>query len=149
RVMSWTVTSALFAVVFCLLTVGARLGTDQAVIAAFGAALWLHVTLSRGLIAVQVGLLDIAVVHAAVTEPSISPYMLVLAALLTILAVSALLDSRLRFLLARAMLAASGRLPWRVATFLEDAYQRGVLRQVGDLYYFRHDLLRQQLAGKG
>jgi hypothetical protein len=30
--------------------------------------------------------------------------------------------------------------------FLEDGYRRGVLRKVGGMYYFRHDLLREQLA---
>ncbi|MCG5216556.1 NACHT domain-containing protein [Streptosporangium soli] len=148
QIMSWTATSALFAFIFSLLTMGADLRADQGVIIALGAALWLHVTLSRGLIALQVGLLDIAVVHTAVTRPSVSPDTLTLAAFVTILAVSVLSASRLRLLLTRAMLAASGRLPWRVTTFLEDGYQRGVLRQVGDLYYFRHDLLRQQLTHK-
>ncbi|MFC5834373.1 NACHT domain-containing protein [Nonomuraea insulae] len=148
QITSWTATSALFAFVLGLLTMGADLRADQAVVIALGAALWLQVTLSRGLTAVQVGLLDMAVVHTAVTRPSVSPYTLTLAALVTILAVSVLSASRLHFFLARAMLAASGRLPWRVATFLEDGYQRGVLRRVGDLYYFRHDLLRQQLTHK-
>ncbi|MGP4093728.1 NACHT domain-containing protein [Nonomuraea sp. KM90] len=146
--LSWIAILALFAVVLGLLTMGADLRADQAVVIALGAALWLQVTLSRGRIAVQVGLLDMAVVHTAVTRPSVSPYTLTLAALVTILAVSVLSASRLRFFLARAMLATSGRLPWRVDTFLKDGHRRGALRQVGDLYYFRHDLLRQQLAHK-
>ncbi|MBF8187827.1 NACHT domain-containing protein [Nonomuraea sp. K274] len=148
QVMSWIATSAFFVFVFGLFTMGADLRADQGVVIALGAALWLQVTLSRGLIALQVGLLDMAVVHTAVTRPSVSPETLTLAALVTILAVSVLSAFRLRLLLARAMLAASGQLPWRVATFLDDGYQRGVLRQVGDLYYFRHDLLRQQLTHK-
>ncbi|MFI6791980.1 NACHT domain-containing protein [Nonomuraea sp. NPDC050383] len=145
---SWIAASAFFAFVLALLTMGAGLRADQGVVIALGAALWLHVTLSRGLIALQVGLLDIAVVYTAVTRPSISSDALTLASLVTVLALSALSASRLRLFLARAVLTASGRLPWRVATFIEDGHQRGVLRQVGDLYYFRHDLLRQQLIQK-
>ncbi len=145
---SWTATLALFAGLLGALAMGAGLSVDQAVITALGAALWLQVMLSRSLIALQVGLLDLAVVHAAITRPSVSPYALGLAALVTILAVSVLSASRSSFFLARVVLAVSGRLPWRVATFLEDGYQRGVLRKVGDLYYFRHDLLRQKLAHK-
>jgi hypothetical protein len=35
------------------------------------------------------------------------------------------------------------RLPWPLMTFLADAHQRGVLRQVGSVYQFRHiDLQR-------
>jgi hypothetical protein len=31
-------------------------------------------------------------------------------------------------------------------TFLEDAYRRGVLRQSGAVYQFRHSLLQEHLA---
>lgn len=41
----------------------------------------------------------------------------------------------------------AGQLPWRLPTFLRDAYDHGVLRQVGPLYQFRHDRLRHYLAG--
>lgn len=43
-----------------------------------------------------------------------------------------------RWLLARTILAAVGRVPWRLLAFLEDARQRGVLRQIGGVYEFRH-----------
>ncbi|MEV6536280.1 hypothetical protein AB0M86_43080 [Streptomyces sp. NPDC051639] len=51
------------------------------------------------------------------------------------------------FLLSRAWLALIGRLPFRLMTFLEDAYQRGVLRQYGPVFQFRHQHLQESLAG--
>jgi hypothetical protein len=52
------------------------------------------------------------------------------------------------FTLARWWLAASRRLPWRLMTFLADAHtNRGVLRQVGAIYQFRHVDLQRRLAG--
>ncbi|MFG2205691.1 helix-turn-helix domain-containing protein [Streptomyces sp. NPDC048638] len=47
----------------------------------------------------------------------------------------------------RIWLPLTGRLPWSVVTFLEDAYQRGVLRQAGAVYQFRHARLQHHLAG--
>ncbi|MFF4607256.1 helix-turn-helix domain-containing protein [Streptomyces sp. NPDC001339] len=47
---------------------------------------------------------------------------------------------------ARIWLPLTGRLPWSVLTFLEDAYQRGVLRQAGAVYQFRHARLQRHLA---
>ncbi|MFJ8695101.1 helix-turn-helix domain-containing protein [Streptomyces roseolilacinus] len=46
----------------------------------------------------------------------------------------------------RVWLPLTGRLPWAVATFLDDAYQRGVLRQAGAVYQFRHGRLQSHLA---
>ncbi|MFI6764716.1 helix-turn-helix domain-containing protein [Streptomyces sp. NPDC050355] len=46
----------------------------------------------------------------------------------------------------RIWLPLTGRLPWAVVTFLEDAYQRGVLRQAGAVYQFRHARLQGHLA---
>ncbi|MFI7120741.1 NACHT domain-containing protein [Amycolatopsis sp. NPDC049868] len=46
----------------------------------------------------------------------------------------------------RGFLAATGRLPWSLRAFLRDAHHRGVLRQVGPVYRFRHTQLRDQLA---
>lgn len=53
------------------------------------------------------------------------------------------------FLLARPWLASRGRLPWRLMAFLADAHRRGVLRQAGGVYQFRHALLRDRLAATG
>ncbi|NUT25980.1 MAG: helix-turn-helix domain-containing protein [Streptomyces sp.] len=48
--------------------------------------------------------------------------------------------------LARIWLPLTGRLPWALVTFLDDAYQRGVLRQAGAVYQFRHARLQHHLA---
>ncbi|MFD6530259.1 NACHT domain-containing protein [Streptomyces sp. NPDC060184] len=48
--------------------------------------------------------------------------------------------------LVRVWLPLTGRLPWRVRTFLDDAYARGVLRQSGAVHQFRHARLRDRLA---
>ncbi|WP_328682835.1 hypothetical protein OG905_00530 [Streptomyces sp. NBC_00322] len=50
--------------------------------------------------------------------------------------------------LSRIWLPLTGRLPWAVVTFLDDACQRGVLRQVGAVYQFRHARLQGLLAGQ-
>lgn len=50
---------------------------------------------------------------------------------------------------ARFWLPLTGRLPWSVAGFLDDACRRGVLRQVGAVYQFRHARLRNQLTAAG
>ncbi|MGV9456060.1 NACHT domain-containing protein [Streptomyces sp. NPDC003635] len=55
-----------------------------------------------------------------------------------------------RLSVARLYLSCTGALPWRVMTFLRDAHRRGVLRQSGGLYRFRHIELRNRLAeGEG
>jgi len=52
-----------------------------------------------------------------------------------------------RFLLAKiTWLGSPPQLPWRLMTFLEDARQRGVLRQVGAVYQFRHGRLSERLV---
>lgn len=48
--------------------------------------------------------------------------------------------------LSRVWLPLTGRLPWAVATFLDDAYQRGVLRRAGAVYQYRHARLQSHLA---
>ena len=52
---------------------------------------------------------------------------------------TAYLDARLR-------LAATGRMPWHMIAFLDDAHRRGVLRQTGAVYQFRHIRLQDLLA---
>ncbi|MER5941020.1 NACHT domain-containing protein [Streptomyces sp. NPDC001928] len=47
---------------------------------------------------------------------------------------------------ARVWLALTGRAPWRLMTFLDDAHRRGVLRQTGARYEFRHQRLQRHLA---
>lgn len=48
----------------------------------------------------------------------------------------------------RVWFALRGQLPWRVMRFLDDAYRRGVLRQVGAVYQFRHARLQDRLASR-
>jgi hypothetical protein len=50
------------------------------------------------------------------------------------------------FAIARCCSALRGRLPWRLMAFLADAHQRGVLRQLGAVYQFRHVELQRHLA---
>ncbi|MFE9045244.1 helix-turn-helix domain-containing protein [Streptomyces sp. NPDC007818] len=50
------------------------------------------------------------------------------------------------FVFARLWLPLSGRLPWDLVAFLEDAYRRGVLRQTGAVYQFRHVRLQHHLG---
>jgi hypothetical protein len=52
--------------------------------------------------------------------------------------------------LSRIWLPLTGRLPWPIVAFLADAHHRGVLRQAGAVYQFRHvrlqDYLTQQVV---
>ncbi|MCX4966643.1 NACHT domain-containing protein [Streptomyces sp. NBC_00654] len=48
--------------------------------------------------------------------------------------------------LVRIWLPLTGRLPRAVNAFLDDAYERGVLRRAGAVYQFRHARLRDRLA---
>jgi DNA-binding SARP family transcriptional activator len=47
----------------------------------------------------------------------------------------------------RLWLAGRGQIPLRFMAFLDDAHRRGVLRQVGAVYQFRHARLQERLAG--
>ncbi|MBC6456589.1 NACHT domain-containing protein [Actinomadura sp. HBU206391] len=50
------------------------------------------------------------------------------------------------FLLSRLRLAATRRLPLRFTRFIADAHERGVLRQAGTVYQFRHARFQDRLA---
>ena len=50
------------------------------------------------------------------------------------------------YILTRGWLALHGRLPWSLMSFLSDAHRRGVLRQAGAVYQFRHIELQRRLA---
>lgn len=50
------------------------------------------------------------------------------------------------FCVARVWLAFSRGTPLGIMSFLHEAHERGILRQVGGAYQFRHDRLQQQLA---
>jgi transcriptional regulator with XRE-family HTH domain len=49
-------------------------------------------------------------------------------------------------ILSRVWLPLTGKLPWSMVTFLDDAYRRGVLRQAGAVYQFRHARLQDHLS---
>jgi hypothetical protein len=51
-----------------------------------------------------------------------------------------------RFVVTRFLLAAQGRIPWRLMTFLADARAKGLLRQSGGAYQFRHIRFQERLA---
>lgn len=51
-------------------------------------------------------------------------------------------------LVVRLYLAVTRRLPWRTVAFLHDAHQRGILRQAGAVYQFRHRRLQTYLAAR-
>lgn len=50
--------------------------------------------------------------------------------------------------IARIWLPLRRRLPWQLRSFLADAHRRGVLRQVGAVYQFRHIELQHRLANR-
>jgi hypothetical protein len=50
--------------------------------------------------------------------------------------------------IARMLLTLRRRLPWPLMSFLADAHRRGVLRQVGAVYQFRHIELQHRLANR-
>jgi hypothetical protein len=50
------------------------------------------------------------------------------------------------YAIARIWLALRHRLPWPLMDFLADAHKRGVLRQTGAAYQFRHIELQHRLA---
>jgi hypothetical protein len=60
--------------------------------------------------------------------------------------VAALRVPWLSYTLTRSWLAFRGDLPWRLAGFLQDTHQLGILRQVGTIYQFRHEQLQRYLA---
>ncbi|HEV2779742.1 MAG TPA: helix-turn-helix domain-containing protein [Actinophytocola sp.] len=49
-------------------------------------------------------------------------------------------------ILSRIWLPFTGRLPWTITAFLDDAYHRGILRQAGAVYQFRHARLQDHLS---
>jgi hypothetical protein len=58
-------------------------------------------------------------------------------------------SSWLSYVAARCYLAVRGHLPWRLMRFLANAHERGVLRQAGAVYQFRHVRLQDYLATRG
>ncbi|MGW0192927.1 NACHT domain-containing protein [Nonomuraea sp. NPDC003201] len=143
---AWAAAAVCFAAVHWYLAAGDSLPAGAASGIAAVAALWVLTVLSPALIALQAVILSFAVTLGIIGGPAASPYALALAALAVVVFMTILQTSRTSFVVARILLAATGRLPWNVTALLEDGYQRGVFRKVGGLYYFRHDLLRVRLA---
>ena len=52
------------------------------------------------------------------------------------------------YMLTKGWLALRHRLPWSLKDFLADAHRRGVLRQAGPVYQFRHIELQHRLASR-
>jgi hypothetical protein len=52
-----------------------------------------------------------------------------------------------QYLISTGWLAARGRVPWRLAAFLDEAHDLQILRQRGGAYQFRHARLQDHLAG--
>lgn len=105
-----------------------------------GFILTLLVTLTLGAIGLHVGYIG-----RPGREVLVARYAAVTAAL-GLLGIT--LSAWMRLQVARAYLAATGRLPWCLVSFLEDAHARGVLRQAGAAYQFRHVRLQERLAGR-
>ncbi|WP_432832841.1 hypothetical protein [Dactylosporangium sp. CA-092794] len=66
-------------------------------------------------------------------------------AIIVLLTLPFLLTAWGRFLLVRGYLAWSRRLPWRLMRFLAEAHRKGVLRQAGAVYQFRHVAIQEHL----
>jgi hypothetical protein len=59
---------------------------------------------------------------------------------------SSLTSAWLSYALVRVWLAVHRRLPWRLMAFLDDAQARGILRQTGLVYQFRHIEIQHRIA---
>ena len=64
------------------------------------------------------------------------------------LAISMIKTAWPSYMLVRSWLALCHRLPWPLMSFLADAHRRGVLRQAGAVYQFRHIELQHRLADR-
>ncbi|MFJ4480252.1 NACHT domain-containing protein [Streptomyces xanthochromogenes] len=102
---------------------------------------WLALFLCAG--ALVIGLRQ----HGGTTPLAVVPLMVLWLAFVTV-AIAFLSGPWGFFTQTRVWLAVSGRLPLRLMTFLDDAHLRGILRQNGAVYEFRHVLLQRHLAGR-
>lgn len=97
------------------------------------------------------GLAHLLVITLAVghVNPAALPLDLVLGPVIGLVMGTSLTAWGQWLLFARIWLPLTGRLPWSVAAFLDDACRRGVLRQVGAVYQFRHARLQAHLTAIG
>ncbi|RGA01025.1 hypothetical protein DI270_031595 [Microbispora triticiradicis] len=90
-------------------------------------------------------------VTATLFAPSANPVPIVAAGTVTFAAGAALGSgghALLTFRLAHWRLAVLRQLPWRLSRFLEDAYDRAILRKNGPLWQFRHARIQDDLHAK-
>jgi DNA-binding SARP family transcriptional activator len=93
-----------------------------------------------------------AVIGGLILPPAASPALAVVAGVGFGLAVGltvCLARAWGAFAITRLWLASRGRIPLEFMGFLDDAHRRGVLRQVGAVYQFRHARLQERLAVRG
>lgn len=84
-------------------------------------------------------------VLALVVDRNVNPFLWLF--LLPVVGVMLLLASASgAWLACCALLSWRSKLPLRLMSFLEDAHRRGVLRQAGGVYQFRHAFLQERLA---
>ena len=147
----------LLAVTWLMVGAAARVDPDEASTPRTSLALsWRRTLTAAGTLALMVApFVAVPVVADAVAghfpysgpPPSIAPALGLAGFAAVITVVLALVASPWAgYLATRTSLAARRRLPWRLAGFLSDARRRGVLRQVGSVYQFRHAKLRDRLA---
>ncbi|MET9560806.1 NACHT domain-containing protein [Streptomyces tauricus] len=99
---------------------------------------------SRGVLLLVIGFLSSALALQLWPETTFAAFSFVIWLVAAPLAVA--LSAWGWLLVTRLWLCGTGRLPWRLMRFLEDAHRRGVLRQAGALYEFRHARLQERLA---
>lgn len=92
------------------------------------------------------GALSLWYTRGGVIEPAHS-LALALAATAALTLAAGLSSAWGSFLICRLWLAMTGRLPLRLTRFIREAHTRGVLRQAGSVYQFRHARLQDRLGG--
>jgi hypothetical protein len=103
-------------------------------------------TLTFGLAGAVTGVLTFAIGYGQLAERGLFGYGLVFGLMAG--ALSVLSRAWGLFLLARGWLSLNGRLPLRLMRFLDDSHRRGVLRQSGTVYQFRHDRLFTHITAR-
>ncbi|MGW0615830.1 hypothetical protein [Streptomyces sp. NPDC002788] len=135
----------------CASIAGAVFGVALLPLAVLGvAAGWLTVLMLTGW-SREPSLIDLVGEVTANSESFSTPLMSATATLLpaTVFALLVLMTRAWpKFLLLRVVLAARGRLPWRLTRFLSDARDRQLLRQSAGTYQFRHIRLQERLASR-
>ncbi|MFC9931543.1 NACHT domain-containing protein [Streptomyces sp. NPDC127190] len=114
----------------------ASLSTDRATV------------ITRGITLTLLGILGTFPAVAVVSQTSNSVVFAPILVWLFIGPLTICLSAWCWFVITRLWLCGTQRLPWRLMAFLEEAHQRGVLRQTGASYEFRHARLQDHLAAR-